>query len=111
MPGSAIFSQSVGTQRGAAARWAALSAESTKPAGATAGSNPVAPTYREPFCIKGSFLVCLNNSTLKFAGCQDYVKIFGIYSVLFRFTVYGTLLRNPCFSRFFHFIMPCKTHQ
>ena len=42
-----------------------------------AGSNPVAPTYREPLCIKGSFLVCLNFSTLKFARCQDYVKIFG----------------------------------
>ena len=42
-----------------------------------AGSNPVAPTYREPLCIKGSFLVCLNFTTLKFARCQDYVKIFG----------------------------------
>ena len=42
-----------------------------------AGSNPVAPTYREPLCIKGSFLVGLNFSTLKFARCQDYVKIFG----------------------------------
>jgi len=54
-----------------------LRAESTKPAGATAGSNPVAPTYGEPLCIKGSFLVCLNFSTLIFARCQDYVKIFG----------------------------------
>ena len=42
-----------------------------------AGSNPVAPTYREPLCIKGSFLICLKISTPKFAGCQDYVKIFG----------------------------------
>jgi hypothetical protein len=43
----------------------------------TAGSNPVAPTYREPLCIKGSFLIPLRNFTLKFARCQDYVKIFG----------------------------------
>ena len=33
----------------AAARWAALSAESTKPAGATAGSNPSLLSFFHPF--------------------------------------------------------------
>ena len=39
-----VLNTRVRAQRGAAARWAALSAESTKPAGATAGSiSKIAP--------------------------------------------------------------------